>query len=96
MTNMVEKVAEALWNHEEKPQAGGLGWDLAGHLTQEAYRVLARAAILAMREPTFRMRIAGVEALGVSTASTPGQRAGEAFTAMIDAALSPPQSGDAE
>lgn len=57
MSEMVEQVAKALWDH-----SGFLwSWDKVGPRDKDKYRAMARAAIIAMKEPTDAMVGAGVE-----------------------------------
>ena len=62
MNDMVEQVAKAIWNHrfpdmswESKSRSEGI---------KDDYRMNARAAIAAMREPTEAMMQAGDRELG--------------------------------
>ena len=78
MTSMIDKVAKAICNWQDSDN-----WEIvlarspvdSTRLHAEHYRKMAIAAIKAMREPTYTMAVAGVEA-----APFP-------YRAMIDAAL---------
>lgn len=90
MTNMVEKVAEALWAAQEPRQTA---W--AREIHRRDYERLARAALEALREPTEAMLDASFIDDGRGS-DVDWVLATKVWQAMIDAALSPPQSGDAE
>ena len=92
MSEMVERVAKEIYLHVNAETAGRPLAEVA-----DAYLACARAAILAMREPTEAMVLAGDDAQtdiqgpdeGIQVAmcsSVPWQ-------AMIDSALSPSTSG---
>jgi hypothetical protein len=79
---LVEKVALALTGIEfQLPGAGGLRGRL--HLAPAQAQELARAAIEAMREPTEEMKLKAAPFIGTALPAY----AGEAWQAMIDAAL---------
>ena len=61
MSEMVERVAKALYIAEIGPAIGPFDWDIdeAGEVAARNYRKMARAAIEAMREPTEAMVRAG-------------------------------------
>lgn len=95
MTNMVEKVALAIWQAREAELPPRLRRMTPDALDMEAgawARSLAqaRAAILAMREPTEEVLAAGKDWGGPHEIAK--DDAAHAWQAMIDAALSPPQS----
>jgi hypothetical protein len=83
MSEMVERVARAIF-----PEAEDYTWDdfanapngSAERITASVYRMRARAAIEAMREPTEAMVHAGMSEEGTDLPSE--------YRAMIDAALS--------
>ena len=82
MGEMVERVARAIAEaHEEE-------WGRLDDLSRDVYRVEARAAIAAMREPTVAMDGAGYDASDLSWKQDPGAvRHIEVWEAMIDAAI---------
>ena len=91
MTTTLEKAARAA--HEEQRGAGFDLYDSCGFLEQQKWRDIARAVLMAVREPDDKMqdaggRIAEDEALawGGKHPIDPGS-VGLAFTAMIDAIL---------
>lgn len=82
--NMVERVtreileADILWWHTRHPEVSEDEIREIAYEVQDNYIAVARAAIKAMREPTYKM-----------TSAIPKQAdASEAWEAMIDAALS--------
>lgn len=88
MSEMVDRVARAIY-----AGYGGDRWDAitdsayASYPTQKDYRIAARAAIGAMREPTEKMRDEGVEFLHeLSNCNGPNEMA-SAYRKMIDTAL---------
>jgi hypothetical protein len=83
MSEMIEKVASALYRHGYRNRSNAR-WDQEAGDIKENYRGRARAAIEATREPTYVM----IEALAVSIGSYPA--AYSAYQGMIDAALSAP------
>lgn len=98
MSEMIERVARALWAEREKqfPKFAQRSPDTLDETTGalDTMRAQARAAIAAMREPTGEMKDAGADSYGVPTpaiGSLPlsvisGQPT-KAWKAMIDAAL---------
>lgn len=91
MSEMVERVARAIYERDEAGAGTPVPWDDAGPLTvAHAYNV-ARAAIEAMRIPTKEMVDAGMSEISDVTVSDPKASAWDAmrfYRAMIDAALS--------
>jgi hypothetical protein len=88
MSEMVERVARVLQRQHHNCDASAAaewGKDSEDDCYQNAYRSDARAAIAAMREPTDGM-LKVCEGMDLHIAQTPSY--GEAYTAMIDAALS--------
>lgn len=91
MSEMVERVAKAMMDADDKDRGGHIL--LPDDLRLEPYRLRARAAIAAMREPTKEMHRAGevawsnadTSSLGDST--DPDKVLDPAYRAMIDAAL---------
>lgn len=80
MSEMVERVARALWERHMDPDEP---WATVDEFWRETYLEKARAAIEAMRQPTIEMLKAMV---GVSySATTPMME--DAFNAAINAAL---------
>jgi hypothetical protein len=88
MTDMVERVARAIYEDRNGPRCEPWGTKPKGH--KDPYRADARAAIEAMREPTEAMVGSGADhdAEGGGTGNPLA-----IYTAMIDAALSPNQKG---
>jgi hypothetical protein len=86
MSEMIERVAKAIWDQERKqPDCGHRpDWEVLNVTAADAYRAKAKAAIEAMREPTDQMIDDGYEAGGYTPdpSDVPA-----AFRAMIDAAL---------
>lgn len=81
MSEMIERVARAIYDGEIRPGGGGHIL-LAYPVMEEKYLVKARAAIEAMREPSETMIIAGQgEAYDHMTSAK------AVFVGMIDAAL---------
>ena len=87
MNDMVEQVAKAIWNHrfpdmswESKSRSEGIKAD---------YRMNARAAIAAMREPSEKMIEAGIHAPPIPTMRAFRAHYSAAWQAMIDEALKP-------
>jgi len=82
MSEMIERMAQALWAARDKPEP------YATHA--DVLRREARAVVAAMREPTAAMIQAGGNAVyaegGPATAASDDQAAA-AWRAMIDAAL---------
>lgn len=75
MSEMITRVAAALWSRQS-----GRPWEKATPEEQEVFRRDARAAILAMREPTADMA-------GALSRHYPGDGFIDAWHLMIDAAL---------
>lgn len=92
---MIEKVARALCEAEgmNPDHESNEDMDEAAKLWT-TYRHLARAAIEAMREPTAAMKLAGADKHNgyYHTEEQARDDSGLIFTAMIDAALSAPNS----
>ena len=80
MTDMVERVAEEMVRTMES-----VDWEDPAR--ENLFRVLARVAIEAMRNPTVEMVDGGVKAEGVGSSHHCVQ---EQYRAMIGVALSPP------
>lgn len=80
MNEMVERVARALC---ETSGGAQVDWQRWSEETRENYRRHARAAIGAMRGPSFAMATAGVAALEASTKATPRQQLMDAYDAML-------------
>jgi hypothetical protein len=81
MSEMVERVARAIFEAE---YTGGEGDEYRWERSQDAYRVQARAAIEAMREPTDAMR----DAMRLANTNIAGGYGGPGgWEAAIDAAL---------
>ena len=79
MTDMIERVArEILEAHTD--------WLLGKDAKEDLFRTMARAAIVAMREPTKAMRVAG-NAAGYDAGINPDRALPVCWKAMIDAAL---------
>lgn len=99
MSEMIERVAEAIWQSESVRADRGprrVSWADAGPPTWDKYRPLARAAIEAMRKPTEEMVSLGARELaGEDKWNRPGDLpreyiridAGEVYDAMLDEAL---------
>lgn len=86
-TDMIERVAQAIARTVLTSRPG------PAPTTDEFHRALARSAITAMRDPTEAMVDAGSAALeGCLMPDCGGQDAEWAYTAMIDAALTPSSS----
>lgn len=82
MSEMIKRVAEAMVARRNLPEGTYINWD--------TFCADARAAIVAMREPTERMKDAGECALSIAGLDNVSPTdASEAFTAMIDEALKP-------
>ena len=79
MAEKVDQVAEAIY--DSVPQWGSL-WAKSPEF-QEQCRVMARAAIAAMREPTLTMLYRGSEC----AEDLPFTQAEQVYSAMIDEAL---------
>lgn len=100
MTNMVDRVArEILAAHDFTKNDGAEGgWDTLAPDWQECFRAMARAAIKALREPTFTMLYEG-EGLCDFVMPDGFENTREArqaelrcgWQAMIDAALTHPE-----
>jgi hypothetical protein len=95
MSDMVEKVARALWNAEsvratDRPRR--VEWAEESEKTQENWRHMARAAIEALREPTEEMCNDGWDVGRDMVASYGFAIGGETpiWQAMIDTALEGP------
>lgn len=92
--DMVERIAEALWQSESLRASDRLRrtvWDDLLEQDRAKWRGLARAAIAAMRQPTDAMEKSGNRALtdnGLSDVES--DDATVAWETMIDAALSEP------
>lgn len=90
---MIERVAKAIWDSgfDRVPDPA---WEQTSHLQKEFHRMLARAAIEAMREPSYEMiRAFGV---GSQTGFTNDTERSHAWSAMIDAALTPATNSAAD
>ncbi len=91
MNEMVERVAEAMWLEDTQD----VKWEFAQRNYAPGYRVRARAAIAAMREPTEAMVRAGdlaqTEARGPKLGAQVAMASSVPWRAMIDAALVEPQ-----
>jgi hypothetical protein len=88
MSEMIERVAKAIWDDA----CPGMTW---GEIDRLTYRGWAQAAIEAMREPTGEMIDAGagsVVIVGFGRFSLEGQPS-KAWRAMIDAALPASREG---
>lgn len=96
MSEMVERVARAIWEAREEtfpPDIIRIKFDVLGEGTKSDHRAMAEAAIKAMRAPTDAMEFAGFRVnrwtnergtvVGRVTIPATG-----AWQAMIDAALS--------
>jgi len=92
MSEMIERVAEALCKADARRPLSvvSINW-------QDYYRHQAETALKAMREPTEEMVTAGLYAEG-HVPEDEANRATQAmaYTAMIDAALSPSPKGKGE
>lgn len=87
---MVEKVARAIAAEMGTDWGGPLGESDLSFLPYKArYMSMARAAIEAMREPTEAMKEAGFQAGHLGDGEWEYADPESAYTAMIDAALSP-------
>ena len=87
MSEMVERVARAIHEASKEPPDRHLAEVLYNRLTnqsQDRWRERARAAIVAMREPTERMKTAFILA---ECNKGPGRRATDCYNAAIDEAL---------
>lgn len=83
MSEMIERVAKAIYGGRKQYYGAHfpepLPWEDAGEPIRKIFRALARAAIEAMREPTFEMRrVSSFTAAEID------------WPAMIDAALALP------
>jgi hypothetical protein len=94
---MVERVARALFHADNATLPRRYRWEEANVAVRGAYVRRTIAALQAMREPTPAM----VEASRVGVDWDPDDRSTEpsatperCWQAMIDAALTPPKSGD--
>jgi hypothetical protein len=84
MTDMIERVATALYEQWAASFVVSKTWDGAKPGSQAEFRTIARTAIAAMREPTEEMIFDGGKAVLIvhHTLNT-----GDVYRAMIDAAL---------
>lgn len=83
---MVERVARALWGVSDFNEKSW-PWEECGSSQKAGYRLHARAAIEAMREPTDAMFDAGEKAATTYSARWMMSIADDVWTAMVDAAL---------
>ena len=89
MTSMVERVARALYELLRKDFRDQAVWERTTEMDREVFRPFARAAIVAMREPTDEMVDAGFHKADTNDRSERAYRwvADDVWHAMIDAAL---------
>ena len=90
-SEMVERVARAIWDARESSFPARLRVRFEDRLTSEVFD-MARAAIEAMREPTEAMMVAGGKVDVGHAWCAAGERivddsAGDVYRGMIDAAL---------
>lgn len=85
MSEMIERVAKTLHKaHYERGRRIAPPWELIEKWDQEMWRISARAAIEAMREPTAEMiKVGSFIVAGVDDEETMGETAEGAFRAMI-------------
>lgn len=85
---MVERVARAIWEEWWTPPPK-LSWDEAADGNKRVGRLIARAAIAAMREPTDAMKEAGLKVIMASWdyGGMDQDTEIDAWQVMIDAAL---------
>lgn len=93
MSDMIERVGMALYAHSETsgPIRMNVSWESLRGYQRKSYIGEARAAIEAMREPTYEM-VAHGDSMMPQFDNTNGYLAGadvvtDAYQAMIDAAL---------
>jgi hypothetical protein len=88
MSEMVERVAKAIWDQERKqPDCGHRpDWEVLNVTAADAYRAKARAAIETMWEPTQVMMKAAELSLDENTIGRP-KGIVDTWQAMVDAAL---------
>lgn len=83
---MIERMARAICHAEAKPY--GVDEELRLWLAnRHVYENIARAALLAMREPTLAAAVVGFETMQSLGLECEGRDASRVWLAMIDAAL---------
>ncbi len=84
MSEMLERVAKALQKaHYERGRGIAPDWDAIDRFEREMWFFSARAAMVAMREPTEAMKLAPPDI------NFHPEEAAQAWRAMLDAALTP-------
>lgn len=90
--DMVERVARAIYEHQNGPK-GGVWWGVDESARTSVWYPLASAAIEAMREPTDEMLLEGADkARNFTSANGPYPRTRAVWLSMIDAALAGQQN----
>lgn len=90
MSDMIEKLARALWN--EQRMGDSVEYDVLFAFRKEELRDEVRAVLEALREPTPEMVEAGSLWHGLPDSPIALRAAREAYTAMIDSLLTEKRS----